>query len=252
MTDYGESEAGRVPTRFPQGRVAGAGKQGGSLMWSVGRMVRGVGLGGLWLSMAGACRPVVAQALNNVVRPTCQRERERLHAARRPGLGLHRAHPERLEPAGRDLRSARCRVAKRSPGRLTWTGAAYVGCAAAGVEVRRVRRARRRDVQRQRPGSGDVQVSGEVTRDKGAPGLYLRWSPARDTEVDVEGSCPGAVPEGPGADVPHRDPCGADPAAEGGRRRDRADARGPTVEGAGLAVRRVAGAETADCGNGER
>ncbi len=41
-------------------------------------------------------------------------------------------------------------------------------------------------------GSGDVQVSGEVKDDEGAPALYLRWSPARDTEVEVEGSCPAS------------------------------------------------------------
>ena len=38
-------------------------------MWSVGRLVRGVVLGGLWLTLAGASCPVLAQALNNLVRP---------------------------------------------------------------------------------------------------------------------------------------------------------------------------------------
>ena len=126
--------------------------------------------------------------------------------------------------------------ANRFSGRLTWTGANYVGvlrreskyteCGVhgAGTCVVSV------------TGSGDVQVSGQVNNDEGTPNLYLRWSPARDTEIAVEGNCTAAYRTALArmySTVTHAD---TDPAAEGGRWRGGAGARGPTVEGAGLAI----------------
>ncbi len=157
-------------------------------MRSVGRMVRGVGLGGLWLSMAAVCRPAVAQALNNVVRPAANANA----SVFTPPAGLASGYTVQiLSDWNRRDAIQICEISggETVTGRLSWTGAAYVGvlrreskyaeCGVHGPETCSVSVI----------GSGDVQVSGEVTNDNGAPGLYLRWSPARDTKVDVEGTC---------------------------------------------------------------
>ena len=158
-------------------------------MRSVGRLVRGVGFGGLWLSMAGVCRPAAAQALNNVVRPTASANA----SAFTPPAGLASGYTVRiLSDWSRPDAIKICPLqgGETVSGRLSWTGAAYVGllrreskyseCGVHGPETCSVSVS----------GSGEVQASGEVTTDNGAPALYLRWSPARDIEVVVEGSCP--------------------------------------------------------------
>jgi len=158
-------------------------------MWSVGRMVHGVGLGGLWLCMAAVCRPVMAQALNNVVRPATNAN----VGVFTPPAGLASGYTIAIHS---DWNRADvmhlCAVegGESVTGRLTWTGVAYVGvlrresryteCGVHGPEMCTVNVV----------GSGDVQVSGEVMSEAGGPLLDLRWSPARDTEVMVEGSCP--------------------------------------------------------------
>lgn len=158
-------------------------------MRSVGRMVRGVGLGGLWLSLAGVCRPAVAQVLNSVVRPTSNANASVFTPPTALASGytvLIRSDWSRPDA----ISICPLQGGETVTGRLTWTGAAYVGVlrreskyAECGVHGPTTCSVSFR-------GSGDVQASGEVTRDEGAPVLYLRWSPARDTEVDVEGSCP--------------------------------------------------------------
>lgn len=160
-------------------------------MWSVGRMVRGVVVGGLWLGMAGWWRPLAAQVLNNVVRPASNANA----SVFTPPAGLASGYSVtiRSDWNRRDALQV-CAVdgGESVTGRLTWTGAAYVGvlrreskyteCGVHGSEQCVVTVV----------GSGDVQVSGEVTNSNGAQNLYLRWSPARDTEVTVEGTCPVA------------------------------------------------------------
>ena len=160
-------------------------------MWSVGRLVRGVGFGGLWLSMTGATRPVVAQALNNVVRPAANANA----SVFTPPAGLASGYTVRIRSDwNRSGVMQICAIdgGETIQGRLTWTGANYVGvlrreskyteCGVhdAGTCIVSV------------TGSGDVQVSGQVNNDDGTPNLYLRWSPARDTEIAVEGSCTAA------------------------------------------------------------
>jgi len=160
-------------------------------MWSVGRMVRGVGLGGLSLGVAGWCHPAAAQVLNNVVRPASNANA----SVFTPPAGLASGYSVTIRSDwNRPDVMQICAVdgGEAVSGRLTWTGAAYVGVfrreskyAECGVHG-----AGRCVVTV--VGSGDVQVSGEVTDDAGVPNLYLRWSPARDTEVEVEGNCPAA------------------------------------------------------------
>ena len=158
-------------------------------MWSVGRMVRGVVVGGLWLGVAGWCRPVVAQVLNNVVRPASNANA----SVFTPPAGLASGYlvTVRSDWNRPDVMQI-CAVdgGESVTGRLTWTGAAYVGvfrresqyseCGVHGAEQCVVHVT----------GSGEVQVSGEVTNEEGVQYLYMRWSPARDTEVTVEGNCP--------------------------------------------------------------
>ena len=157
-------------------------------MSSVGRMVRGVGFGGLWLSVTGVFRPVLAQALNNVVRPTSNANA----SVFTPPAGLASGYTVHIRSDwNRPDAIQICPIegGETVTGRLTWTGATYVGvlrrvskyaeCGVHGSETCRV----------SVTGSGDVQVSGEVTSEDGAFVLYLRWSPARDTEVNVDGSC---------------------------------------------------------------
>ena len=158
-------------------------------MWSVGRWVRGVGIGGLWLSMEGAMRPVVAQALNNVVRPSANANT----SVFTPPAGLASGYNITIRSDwNRPGIMQICAIdgGESVQGRLTWTGAAYVGvlrreskyteCGVHGAETCVV----------YVTGSGDVQVSGQVSYDAGRPNLYLRWSPARDTRIVVEGNCP--------------------------------------------------------------
>ncbi len=158
-------------------------------MWSVGRMVRGVGAGVLGSFLAGTHRPVLAQALNNVVRPSANANA----SVFTPPAGLASGYTVMLRSDwNRSDVIQICAVAggETVAGRLTWTGATYVGvlrrdskyaeCGVHGAETCSVSVA----------GSGDVQVSGEVKNVDGALMLYLRWSPARDTQVLVEGSCP--------------------------------------------------------------
>jgi hypothetical protein len=82
-------------------------------------------------------------------------------------------------------------------GQLTWTGATYVGmlrrettlmeCGVHSEEACRIRMS----------GEGDVQASGEVAIDSGGGrALDLRWSPARATQVVVEGDCRKAYRDG--------------------------------------------------------
>ena len=158
-------------------------------MWSVGRLVRGVGFGGLWLSMTGAGRPVVAQALNNVVRPASSANA----SVFTPPAGLASGYNITVRSDwNRPGVMQVCAIdgGESVSGRLTWTGANYVGvlrresryveCGVHGAGTCTV----------SLTGSGDVQVSGQVNNEGGAPTLYLRWSPARDTRIAVEGSCP--------------------------------------------------------------
>lgn len=158
-------------------------------MWSVGSVVRGVVIGGLWLSVAGVSRPVAAQALNNVVRPASNAN----SSVFTPPAGLASGYDVEIlsDWNRRDIIQV-CPISggETVSGRLTWTGASYVGvlrresryaeCGVHGPETCQVTVA----------GSGDVQVSGEVTNENGASGLYLRWSPARDIRVAVTGTCP--------------------------------------------------------------
>ena len=158
-------------------------------MWSVGRLVRGVGFGGLWLSMAAAGKPLMAQALNNVVRPASNANA----SVFTPPAGLASGYTVTIRsdwnrPGVMQL----CAIdgGESVAGRLTWTGANYVGvlrreskyteCGVHGAETCIVNVT----------GSGDVQVSGKVTSEDGVPNLYLRWSPARDTQIEVAGNCP--------------------------------------------------------------
>ena len=158
-------------------------------MWSVGRLVRGVGVGGLCLNMAGATRPVLAQTLSNVVRPAPNSNA----SVFTPPAGLASGYSIAIRsdwnrPGAMQI----CAIdgGESVWGRLTWTGSNYVGvlrreskyteCGVHGAETCIVNLT----------GSGDVQVSGQVSYDAGAPNLYLRWSPARDTRITVEGNCP--------------------------------------------------------------
>lgn len=158
-------------------------------MWSVGGLVRGVGIGALGLSMAGAGRPVVGQALNNVVRPASNANA----SVFTPPAGLASGYNVTIRSDwNRPGIMQMCAIdgGETVSGRLTWTGANYVGvmrreskyteCGVHGAETCIVSVA----------GSGDVQVSGQVSSDNGIPNLYLRWSPARDTRIAVEGNCP--------------------------------------------------------------
>jgi hypothetical protein len=156
-------------------------------MWSAGRLVRGVGFGGLWLSMAGAS-PVAAQALNNVVRPAAKANA----SVFTPPAGLASGYSITIRSDwNRPEVMQICAIdgGESVRGRLTWTGANYVGvlrresryteCGVHGAETCVV----------SVTGSGDVQVAGQVSYDAGTPSLYLRWSPARDTRIAVEGNC---------------------------------------------------------------
>ena len=105
-------------------------------MWSVGRLVRGVVLGGLWVTLAGARCPVLAQALNNVVRPASNANA----AVFTPPAGLASGYSVSI--------------------RSDWN----------------------------RPGV--MQICAIDGGEDGTPNLYLRWSPARETEIAVEGNCP--------------------------------------------------------------
>lgn len=158
-------------------------------MWSVGGLVRGVGFGGLWLSMAGAWCPVAAQALSNVVRPAANANA----SVFTPPAGLASGYTVTIRSDwNRPGVMQICAIdgGETVSGRLTWTGAKYVGvlrreskyieCGVHGAATCTV----------YVTGSGDVQVSGQVSNDEGAPTLYLRWSPARDTHIAVEGNCP--------------------------------------------------------------
>ncbi len=158
-------------------------------MWSVGRMVRGVVMVGAYFGVAGLENLLVAQALNNIVRPTVN-----AHASVfTPPAGLASGYTVLIRSDwNRPGVIQVCPVdgTETVSGRLSWTGSAYVGvlrressyaeCGVHGPANCTVKVA----------GSGDVQVSGAVTSDDGTPALALRWSPARDTRIDVEGTCP--------------------------------------------------------------
>lgn len=158
-------------------------------MWSVGRLVRGVGLGGLWLASSGVCRPAMAQALNNVVRPASNANA----SVFTPPAGLASGYSVTIRSDwNRPGIMQLCAIdgGESVSGRVTWTGASYVGvlrreskyseCGVHGAETCIVNVV----------GSGDVQVSGQVTTEDGVATLNLRWSPARDTRIDVAGTCP--------------------------------------------------------------
>jgi hypothetical protein len=158
-------------------------------MLSVGRWVRGVAVGGLGLSMAGAGCPVSAQALNNVVRPSANAN----GSVFTPPAGLASGYTITIRSDwNRPGVMQICAIdgGESVTGRVTWTGAKYVGvlrreskyteCGVHGAATCIVNVI----------GSGDVQVSGQVSNDDGTPNLYLRWSPARDTQIAVEGNCP--------------------------------------------------------------
>ena len=158
-------------------------------MWSVGGLVRGVGLFALWLGMSGAGRPVRAQALNNVVRPTSNPNA----SVFTPPAGLASGYDVTIQSDwNRPGIMQACAIdgGESVSGRLTWTGTNYVGvlrreskyteCGVHGATTCIVSIS----------GSGDVQVSGRVSNEEGTPNLYLRWSPARDTRIAVEGNCP--------------------------------------------------------------
>ena len=157
-------------------------------MWSAGGWVRGVGAGVVGLILTGLSRPILAQALNNVVRPAANANA----SVFTPPAGLASGYTVLIQSDwNRSDVIQICSIdgGETVAGRLTWTGASYVGvlrreskyteCGVHGAETCIVTLA----------GSGDVQVSGEVANADGAPTLYLRWSPARETKVVIEGSC---------------------------------------------------------------
>lgn len=160
-------------------------------MWSVGSVVRGVGFGGVWLSMAAISNSVEAQALNNVVRPTSNVNA----SVFTPPAGLASGYTVEIRSDWNRVDVVQVcpiRGGETVSGRLSWTGAAYVGvlqresryaeCGVHGAETCSVTVS----------GSGDVQVSGEVTSEGTGSVLYLRWSPARDTSIDIGGTCPAS------------------------------------------------------------
>lgn len=160
-------------------------------MWSAGGLVRGVGVGGLCLSLAGAWCPAGAQALNNVVRPTSNANA----SVFTPPAGLASGYTISIRSDWNRpgvLQACAVEGGETIAGRLTWTGASYVGvlrreskyaeCGFHGADK----------CSASVVGSGDVQVAGQVTSDGGASTLYLRWSPARDTRVTVDGNCPAS------------------------------------------------------------
>jgi hypothetical protein len=152
-------------------------------------MVRGVVAGGLWLGFAGGWSRLTAQGLNNVVRPASNANA----SVFTPPAGLASGYTITIRsdwnrPGVMQL----CAIqgGETVSGRLTWTGATYVGvlrresryteCGVHGAESCIVNLV----------GSGDVQVAGQVTNDDSVPTLHLRWSPARETRIDIQGSCP--------------------------------------------------------------
>ena len=160
-------------------------------MRSAGRMVRGGVAGGVWLGLSGVWSHLAAQALSNVVRPSASANA----SVFTPPAGLASGysiiiHSDWNRPGVMQV----CSIegGETISGRLTWTGATYVGvlrresryteCGVHGAESCIVHVV----------GSGDVQVAGQVTNEDGVPNLYLRWSPARETRIEVEGNCPAA------------------------------------------------------------
>ena len=90
-----------LPVNRTQGWPYPAQAQARRLSHVVGRQVwfAALALVALWLSMAGWCRPAMAQALNNVVRPASNANASVFTPTGRAGVGLHRHDPQRLEPA---------------------------------------------------------------------------------------------------------------------------------------------------------
>jgi hypothetical protein len=157
-------------------------------MWSVGGRTTILVFGALMLGSAGAGRPLSAQALSNLIRPATTSN----NSAFTPPAGLASSYAITVSSDwNRPGTVQACQVlgGETVEGRLTWTGSAYVGvlertsryteCGMHGPEECVVHVA----------GSGGVQVAAEPVDDRGVPSLQLRWSPARNTKVDVTGDC---------------------------------------------------------------
>lgn len=162
-------------------------------MWSAGSLVRSVGLGVIALAM-GAARPAMGQALGNVMLPAANPNASIFT----PPVGLASGYDISIRSDwNRPGVVQACAVegGETIVGRLTWTGASYVGvlqrdsryaeCGMHGNEACTV------DLQ----GSGEVQVAGDVRNEEGSSMLYLRWSPARETQVTVAGGCAASYRE---------------------------------------------------------
>ena len=158
-----------------------------------GGWVRGAGLGVVALIL-GAVRPVVGQALGNVMLPATNPNANMFV----PPAGLPSGYELTIRSDwNRPGIAQACAVqgGETIAGHLTWTGASYVGvlqrdsryaeCGMHGNEACTV----------EVTGSGEVQVAGEVHREDGEPTLFLRWSPARETRVTVAGGCASSYRE---------------------------------------------------------
>ncbi len=149
----------------------------------------------LVLVVPGGHTPLMAQGLNNVVRPTANAN----PSVFTPPPGLPSSYQVELASAWNRadvVQVCQLEGGETIRGRITWTGANYVGvlerqtrvseCGVHGSETCTV----------QVTGSGEVQAAGEPTAlDDGQPALALRWSPARGTRIAIEGDCTAAYRE---------------------------------------------------------
>lgn len=148
---------------------------------------------GIWLLGQGAS-PVSGQALNNVVRPVVESNA----AFFTPPGGLARAfHVELTSTWDRPDIVRVCEVAggETIKGRLSWTGAAWVGVLQRETTLTECGVHATESCQVRMRGAGEVQASGELAGGEGAV-LELRWSPAHSTRVQVDGDCPKAYRDG--------------------------------------------------------
>jgi len=156
-------------------------------MRSVGGWIRAAVF--LVLVVLGGHTPLMAQGLNNVVRPTANAN----PSVFTPPPGLPASYQVQLASAWDRpdiIQVCRLEGGETISGRVTWTGTNYVGLLRRQTNVIECGVHATDSCTVQVTGSGEVQAAGEPTAfDDGRPGLMLRWSPARETRVVAEGTC---------------------------------------------------------------
>jgi hypothetical protein len=157
-------------------------------MWSVGGRTTVLVFGAVLLGSAGAVRPLSAQALSNVIRPAVTGNNNLFT----PPAGLASSYAITITSDwNRPGIVQACQVSgtETVEGRLTWTGSAYVGVLERTSKYAECGMHGPDECVVQVNGSGGVQVAAVPVDDRGTPSLQLRWTPARNTKVDVTGSC---------------------------------------------------------------